>query len=87
MVPDHPDAPGAGLSREAREWLRHQWQGPVFMAVGVLDPVLGPPVMQALRQDINGCPEPYEHPDAGHFVQEWGEPIAREALNAFATAT
>ena len=83
LVPDRPDAPGAALSREAREWLRHQWRGPVFMAVGMQDPVLGPPVMEALRRDINGCPEPYKHPDAGHFVQEWGEPIARKALNAF----
>jgi len=23
--------------------------------------------------------------DAGHFVQEWGEPIARAALTQFAT--
>jgi pimeloyl-ACP methyl ester carboxylesterase len=83
MVPDRPDAPGAALSREARDWLRKQWAGPVFMAVGGKDPVLGPPVMQALRNDIAGCPEPYEHPDAGHFVQEWGDDIARKALSVF----
>jgi hypothetical protein len=45
--------------------------------------VLGPPVMQALRNDIRNCPEPYEHSEAGHFVQEWGEEIARKALAAF----
>jgi len=83
MVPDRPDAPGAALSRGARDWLRNQWTGPVFMAVGVKDPVLGLPVMQALRNDIAGCPEPYEHPDAGHFVQEWGDDIARKALSFF----
>ena len=83
MVPDRPDAPGAALSREARDWLRNDWTGPVFMAVGVKDPVLGPPVMQALRSDIAGCPETYEHPDAGHFVQEWGDDIARKALSVF----
>ncbi len=83
IVPDRPDAPGAALSRAARDWLGSQWTGPVFMAVGTQDPVLGPPVMQALRNDIAGCPEPYEHPEAGHFVQEWGADIARKALSAF----
>ena len=83
MVPDRPDAPGAELSRRAREWLRNKWTGQVFMAVGMKDPVLGPPVMQALRNDIRNCPEAYEHSKAGHFVQEWGEEIARKALAAF----
>jgi len=83
IVPDHPDAPGAELSRRAREWLRNKWEGSVFMAIGMKDPVLGPPVMQVLRNDIRNCPEPYEHPDAGHFVQEWGEKIAKEAIIAF----
>ena len=83
MVPDRPDAPGAELSRRAREWLRNKWTGQVFMAVGMKDPVLGPPVMQALRNDIRNCPEPYEHSEAGHFVQEWGEEIAREAIAVF----
>lgn len=83
MVPDRPDAPGAELSRRAREWLRSKWTGPVFMAIGMKDPVLGPPVMKALRNDIRSCPEPFEHSEAGHFIQEWGEEIARKALSAF----
>jgi haloalkane dehalogenase len=83
LIPDHPDAPGAALSRRAREWLRGKWSGQVFMAVGMKDPVLGPPVMQALCNDIRNCPEPYEHSEAGHFVQEWGEEIAQRALSAF----
>ena len=53
------------------------------MAIGMKDPVLGPPVMQALRNDILRCPEPYEYSEAGHFAQEWGEEIARKALSAF----
>jgi pimeloyl-ACP methyl ester carboxylesterase len=54
------------------------------MAVGATDPVLGPPVMDALRRHIRGCPEPRVVPQAGHFAQEWGEEIARAALAAFA---
>ncbi len=84
MVPDRPDAPGAEVSRRARAWLQEKWAGAVFMAIGMKDPVLGSPVMQALRKNIRNCPEPYEHPDAGHFAQEWGEDIARKALTAFA---
>ncbi|MBW1803686.1 MAG: alpha/beta fold hydrolase [Deltaproteobacteria bacterium] len=68
MVPDHPEAPGAMLSREAREWLSSKWAGSTFMAIGMQDPVLGPPVMHALRRVIRGCPEPYEMTYAGHFV-------------------
>jgi pimeloyl-ACP methyl ester carboxylesterase len=83
LVPDRSDTPGAELSRKARDWLRDKWTGPVFMAVGMKDPVLGPPVMQVLRNDIRNCPEPYEHYEAGHFVQEWGEEIAKKALKDF----
>ena len=68
---------------DARDWLRNQWEKPVFMAIGTQDPVLGPPVMQALCKDIAGCTDPYEHPEAGHFVQEWGEEIAQRALATF----
>jgi pimeloyl-ACP methyl ester carboxylesterase len=83
MVPDNPQAPGAELSRRAREWLKTAWSGESFMAVGMQDPVLGPPVMKALRKLIQGCPEPFEITEAGHFVQEWGEVVARKALEAF----
>ena len=80
LVPDHPDAGGAALSRRAREWFRNQWQGKTFMAVGMKDPVLGPPVMANMRKLIRNCPAPYEVAEGGHFLQEWGEPVAREAL-------
>jgi haloalkane dehalogenase len=81
LVPDRPDAPGAALSRKARDWWTNAWQGESFMAIGATDPVLGPPVMNALRKRIRNCPEPYVHAQGGHFLQEWGEDVAREALN------
>ena len=84
LVPATPDAPGAALSRRARDWWRNEWTGRSFMAVGALDVVLTPATMEALRQNIRDCPPPMMVEDAGHFVQEWGEPIARAALEAFA---
>jgi tRNA(adenine34) deaminase len=83
MVPDAPDADGAVVSREAREFWAHQWTGRSMMAIGAQDPVLGVPVMQALRQNIRGCPEPMVLEQAGHFVQEHGEPVARAAVGYF----
>ena len=82
IVPASTDHDGAALSRQARDWLRTRWEGRSFMAVGMQDPVLGPPAMAYLRQQIRGCPEPLELPEAGHFVQEWGEGVARAALAA-----
>ena len=86
LVPDRPDAPGAALSRQARDWWKSAWQGDAFMAIGARDPVLGPPVMNALRKLIRNCPEPYVHETGGHFLQEWGEDVARAALAHWAAA-
>ncbi|MEI8080312.1 MAG: haloalkane dehalogenase [Actinomycetes bacterium] len=83
LVPITPDDPGVVVSRAAAAWWAEQWQGPTFMAVGVNDPVLGKPVMERMRQLINGCPEPLLV-DAGHFVQEEGELVARAALESWA---
>ena len=83
LVPDRPDAPGAELSRGARDFLSTQWRGASFMAIGMRDPVLGPPVMRALHRHIRGCAAPMEVADGGHFVQEWGARIAANALAHF----
>lgn len=80
LVPDSPEAPGAATSRRAREFWMKDWSGKSFMAIGMTDPVLGPPVMHGLRKIIRGCPAPLELPEAGHFVQEWGARVAKEAL-------
>lgn len=80
LVPDRPDAPGAEISRQARQWWQSSWKGETFMAVGAKDPVLGLPVMRQLQAMIRGCPEPHIHAEGGHFLQEWGDEIAKEAL-------
>jgi pimeloyl-ACP methyl ester carboxylesterase len=86
LVPVSPDMEGVSESLRAAEFLRERWAGPTFMAVGMQDPVLGPPVMQALAKVIRGCPEPLEVPQAGHFVQEHGRGVAEAALRAFGDA-
>jgi pimeloyl-ACP methyl ester carboxylesterase len=83
LVPEFPDSDGAAIGRAAREFWRHQWRGRSVMAIGMTDPVLGPPVMRALRGDIRDCPPPLEFADAGHFVQEWGDTVAPPALAMF----
>jgi pimeloyl-ACP methyl ester carboxylesterase len=80
LVPEHEDDPGAAVSRKARAWLGTQWKGETFMAIGAKDPVLGPGVMHELRKSLRNCAEPLVVPDGGHFLQEWGEPVARAAL-------
>jgi haloalkane dehalogenase len=85
LVPDSVDTSGAEISRRARDWWQNQWQGRTFMAIGMKDPVLGAPVMHALRAVIRDCPPPYEHPEAGHFAQEWGDDIAQRAIAVFAS--
>jgi len=83
MVMTDPDMEGVDTSKRAAQWWSQSWSGPTFMAVGAQDPVLGPNQMAALRAQINGCPEPMIIEDGGHFVQEWGEPIARAALQSW----
>lgn len=83
LVPDRPEAPGAAVSRAARDYWRSRWEGETFMAIGMQDPVLGPPVMRALQAEIRGCDTAMEVAPAGHFVQEWGEEIAHAAVRRF----
>ena len=80
LVPERPDDPGAAISRQAEQWLGQSWGGESFMAIGAKDPVLGPPVMNALKNSIRNCPEPLVIANGGHFLQEWGEEVARAAL-------
>ena len=83
LLPDIPDAPGAKISQQSRDWWRDTWTGESFMAIGAADPVITKNAMMHMHALIRGCPEPMIIEDAGHFVQEWGEPIAQAALEAF----
>ncbi len=62
----------------------NQWQAEdIFMACGQQDPVLGQGAMEQLAQMwSNGCYY-MTVKEAGHFVQEFGEEIARRAIELF----
>jgi len=80
LVPDHPEAPGAALSRRARNFLKDGWQGPVFVAVGERDVVFTPQHMHDLCREIGHPGTDFLIPEAGHFPQEWGEPLSERIL-------
>lgn len=83
LVMTDPGMEGIETSKRAAAFWSNDWEGESFMAIGMQDPVLGPPAMQMLRGLIKGCPEPLEIADGGHFVQEWGDEIATAALKHF----
>ena len=78
-----PGMEGIAESLAAKDFWAKAFSGQSFMAIGGADMVLGPPVMEELRRSLPGCPEPMLIPEAGHFVQEWGGPVAEAALESF----
>ena len=80
-----PGMEGIEESVAAKAFWSEDFDGKVFMAIGGADMVLGPPVMEDLRRSLRNCPEPLVIPEAGHFVQEWGGPVAEAALRSFAS--
>jgi pimeloyl-ACP methyl ester carboxylesterase len=86
LVMTSPDMEGVAESRAAARFWAQDWTGASFMACGAADPVFSTAHMEALRSGIRDCPPALIIPEGGHFVQEWGEPIARAALAAFAGA-
>ena len=83
LVMTEPEMEGTNDSLRAREFFQTEWQGESFIACGAADPVLGLPIMNALKNDIQGSSEVMILEEGGHFVQEWGVPIAEAALNYF----
>ncbi len=83
LVMIEPGMEGVETSKRALEFWRNDWAGETFMAIGAQDPVIGRDVMEAMARAIRGCPEPLVLVEAGHFVQEWGETVAKAALEHF----
>jgi pimeloyl-ACP methyl ester carboxylesterase len=78
-----PGMEGIEESLAAQAFWSRDFKGKTFMAIGEADMVLGPPVMEDLRRFLPNCPEPLRIPEAGHFVQEWGGPVAEAAFRSF----
>ncbi|MFG1642813.1 alpha/beta fold hydrolase [Amycolatopsis sp. NPDC049252] len=76
-----PEMDGVAESRAALEFWTEEWSGDSFMAIGANDPDVE--AVEALRGHIRGCPAPLVLGDAGHFVPEAGERVARAALRSF----
>ncbi len=76
-----PEMEGVAEAEAAVRFWAEDWSGPSFMAIGAKDADVE--TMRTLHSQIRGCPAPLVVPEADHFVQEWGEPIARAALCAF----
>ena len=83
MVMTDPGMEGVETSKRALKFWREDWTGESFMAIGMQDPVIGPDLMGWMHGNIKNCPPPLEVHDAGHFVQEWGQEVARAALAHF----
>ena len=83
LVMVEPGMEGIETAKSARKFWLDEWEGESFMAIGAKDPVLGLTVMNQLRKTIRRCPEPIVLEEAGHFLQEWGEPVAQAALKQF----
>ena len=82
LVPTSREMDGVEVSKQAVRWWSTEFKGESFMAIGESDPVLAS-VMPLIHERIRGCPPPLLLPDAGHFVQEWGEEVAHAALAAW----
>ena len=82
LCPTGPTPAALRCPAQARAFWRERWTGKSLMAIGMKDPVLGPPVMRALHADIRNCPPPLEIAEGGHFLQEWGKEVAEAATRA-----
>ncbi len=76
-----PEMEGVAEAVAAVKFWKEEWSGKSFMAIGAKDADVES--TKALHSQIRGCPEPLVIAEADHFVQEWGEPVARAALRSF----
>lgn len=88
IVMTDPEMQGVDVSKRAKAMYETSDKfkaEDVFVAVGMKDPVLGPPMMRQLVKMWKNGYMWTEVSEAGHFVQEWGEEVARKVIEAFET--
>lgn len=76
-------SPSFQIFEKARNYLKNDWSGDSFMAIGLKDFYIGGPPMHFLRKFIKNCPQPLELEEGDHYLQEWGDIVAKEALKSF----
>ncbi len=76
-----PNMEGVTEAEAALKFWKEAWSGQSFMAIGGKD--ADKDAMETLRNNIRDLPKPFIIAEADHFVQEWGEPVARAALKSF----
>ena len=85
MIMVEEDMPGVDISKQSRHFFETTdtfRQEDVFVACGMQDPILGPHMKSLARVFKHGCYYA-EIEEASHFVQEWGDEVAKLALRVF----
>ena len=85
MIMIEENMPGVDISKKSRHFFETTdtyLQKDVFVACGMQDPILGPHMKSLASVFKNGCYYA-EIEEASHFVQEWGEEVAKLAIRIF----
>ena len=86
MIMLKEDMPGVEVSKQSRQFFETTDTFPsaadVVVVCGVQDPILGPQMKTLAQVFKHGCYYA-EIEKASHFVQEWGEQVARMAIQIF----
>ena len=85
MIMIKEDMPGVQVSKKSRHFFETTdtfRQEDVFVVCGMQDPILGPHMKSFARVFKHGCLYT-EIEEASHFVQEWGDKVAKLAIQVF----
>ena len=85
MIMIEEDMPGVQVGRASRHFFETTDtfnQEDIVVVCGMQDPILGPQMKPLARLFKNGCYYA-EIEEASHFVQEWGDKVAKLAVEAF----
>ena len=85
MIMTQEDMPGVEVSKNSRHFFETTdtfRKEDVFVACGMQDPILGPHMKSLAHMFKHGCYYT-EIEEASHFVQEWGDKVAKLAIQVF----